>query len=57
MRDWKAMAEAQGIELSDSARERLEGLEKRMLGLRGLIDWMEEPSLVCPMPEGPEDGE
>ncbi len=51
------MAEAQGIELSDSARERLEGLEKRMLGLRGLIDWMEEPSLVCPMPEGPEDGE
>ena len=41
--DWKALAEAQKIELSDLSRERLEALSKTMLGLRGLIDWTEEP--------------
>lgn len=57
MRDWKSLAEAQGVELSDQARERLAALEKRMLGLRGLIDWMEEPSLVFPMHRQPEETE
>jgi hypothetical protein len=57
MRDWKSLAEAQGVELSEQARERLAALEKRMLGLRGLIDWMEEPSLVFPVRREPEDGE
>lgn len=55
MRDWNAMAKAQGIEIDDTTRERLEALEQRLLGLRGLIDWMEEPSLVFPMPAEAED--
>ena len=46
------MAEAQKIELSDTARERLEGLSKTLLGLRGLIDWTEEPAAVFRV-EGP----
>jgi hypothetical protein len=50
--DWKALAEAQKIELSDTGRERLEGLSKTLLGLRGLIDWTEEPAQVFRV-EGP----
>lgn len=41
--DWKALALAQKIDLSDSGRERLEALARTMLGLRGLVDWSEEP--------------
>lgn len=52
--DWKALAEAQKIELSDTGRERLEGLSKTLLGLRGLIDWTEEPAQVFRV-EGPAE--
>lgn len=48
------LAEAQKIELSDTARERLEGLSKTLLGLRGLIDWTEEPVEVFRV-EGPAE--
>ena len=44
--DWNALAAAQKIELSDTQRERLEMLAKTMLGLRGMIDWTEEPSIT-----------
>jgi len=43
--DWKALAAAQKIEISDTQRERLEALAKTMLGLRGMIDWSEEPAI------------
>ena len=44
--DWKAIAAAQKIDLSDSSIERLEGIAKTLLGLRGLVDWTEEPAQV-----------
>jgi hypothetical protein len=43
--DWKALAAAQKIEISDTQRERLEALAKTMLGLRGMIDWTEQPAI------------
>ncbi|HEY3443963.1 MAG: hypothetical protein IPP47_08820 [Bryobacterales bacterium] len=43
--DWKALAAAQKIEIDDKQRERLEALAKTMLGLRGMIDWSEEPAI------------
>ncbi|NWF85801.1 MAG: hypothetical protein HXY18_18440 [Bryobacteraceae bacterium] len=41
--DWQKMAEAQRVELSEQQRQRLEALGRTMAGLRGLIDWTEEP--------------
>lgn len=52
--DWKALAEAQGVELSEGGQARLEALAKTMLGLRGLIDWTEEPVEVFRV-EGPAE--
>lgn len=53
--DWKALAEAQHLDLPDSAIQRLEAISKSLLGLRGLIDWGEEPAPVfqldAPRPE------
>ncbi len=51
--DWKLIAEAQKIELTPAIQNRLEGLTRTMLGLRGLIDWSEEPALgfVADVPE------
>ena len=43
--DWKALAAAQKIEISDTQNERLEALAKTMLGLRGMIDWGEQPAI------------
>ena len=43
--DWKALAAAQKIEINDTQRERLEALAKTMLGLRGMIDWGEQPAI------------
>lgn len=43
--DWKALAAAQKIEINDTQRERLEALAKTMLGLRGMIDWSEQPAI------------
>jgi hypothetical protein len=47
MRDWTAIAAGLKIELGEGAKRTLEGLDKSMLGLRGLIDWQEEPVLQC----------
>jgi hypothetical protein len=44
--DWRKVAEAHNLEISDPQRERLEALSRTMLGLRGLIDWTEEPVQV-----------
>jgi len=44
--DWQKLAEAQKLEISDSQRERLEAIGRTMAGLRGLIDWTEEPITV-----------
>ena len=53
--DWKALAGAQNIELTEQGLQRLEGLSKTLLGLRGLIDWTEEPAQVFRV-EGPVEG-
>lgn len=56
MRDWKAIAAALKINLPEPAFLRLAALEKTLLGLRGLIDWKEEPAILFPgdLPELPE---
>lgn len=54
MRDWTTTAAGLEIELTEKMRKTLEGLDKNMLGLRGLIDWQEEPILHCAVPQ-PED--
>jgi hypothetical protein len=43
--DWRKLAEAQKVEISDETLVRLEALSKAMLGMRGLVDWKEEPAL------------
>jgi hypothetical protein len=53
--DWKALAAAQKIEINDTQKERLEALAKTMLGLRGMIDWTEQPAIsfrVDPIEDG-----
>lgn len=62
MRDWKAIAAALKVDLADTAVARLEALEKTLLGLRGLIDWQEEPAVqfsgdVPALPELQDEGE
>ena len=57
MRDWTAIAAGLQIELGERAIQTLAGLEKSMLGLRGLIDWQEEPVLQCSaLPAEDDDG-
>ena len=57
MRDWTAIAAGLKIELGEGAKRTLEGLDKSMLGLRGLIDWQEEPILHCAVPQPEDDAE
>ena len=47
MRDWTTTAAGLKIEITEKMLKTLEGLDKNMLGLRGLIDWQEEPVLQC----------
>jgi hypothetical protein len=54
MRDWTSTAAGLKIEITEGMQKTLEGLDKNMLGLRGLIDWGEEPILLWAAPE-PED--
>ncbi|GIU79156.1 MAG: hypothetical protein KatS3mg005_2394 [Bryobacteraceae bacterium] len=53
--DWKSIAEAQNVELPEPSLRRLEALSRTMLGLRGMLDWGEEPAEVfrvdLPQPE------
>jgi hypothetical protein len=49
--DWQRIAEAHDVEITGRQRERLESLSRAMLGLRGLIDWTEEPISVFACPE------
>lgn len=53
--DWTALAAAQKVELPETSIERLEALSRAMLGLRGMLDWGEEPAQVfhvdLPQPE------
>ena len=51
MRDWMAISAALKIDLTDTMRLTLEALDKTMLGLRGLIDWQEEPMSTFAVPE------
>ena len=57
MRDWTTTAAGLKIELTEAMQRTLEGLDKNMLGLRGLIDWQEEPILHCAVPLPGEDVE
>jgi hypothetical protein len=61
MRDWENIAKGLELDLSPAARESLVGLEKTLLGLRGLIDWREEPILAfdadTPSDPEPEPGQ
>ncbi len=53
--DWKSIAEGQRVELPEVSLQRLEALSRTMLGLRGMLDWGEEPAEVfrvdLPQPE------
>ncbi len=53
--DWAALAAAQKIELPEASLQRLESLSRTMLGLRGMLDWGEEPAQIfqvdLPQPE------
>lgn len=55
--DWRKVAEAHNIRISDKQCERLTALSRTLLGLRGLIDWTEEPVQSFDMPELPQEGE
>lgn len=57
MRDWTTAAAGLKIEITEGMQKTLEGLDKNMLGLRGLIDWGEEPILLCAAPEPEDDAE
>ena len=57
MRDWTTTAAGLKIEITEKMLKSLEELDKNMLGLRGLIDWQEEPILHCAVPLTEEDGE
>jgi hypothetical protein len=57
MRDWTTTATGLKIEITEKMQKTLEGLDKNMLGLRGLIDWQEEPILNCAAPQPEDDAE
>ena len=57
MRDWTTTAAGLKIEITETMLKTLEGLDKNMLGLRGLIDWQEEPILHCSVPQPEDDAE
>jgi hypothetical protein len=57
MRDWIAIAAGMKIELNDTMRQTLEGLDRALLGLRGLIDWQEEPIATFHIPPPEDDPE
>jgi hypothetical protein len=57
MRDWTTTAAGLKIELTERMLQTLDGLDKNMLGLRGLIDWQEEPILLCTAPLPEDDAE
>lgn len=44
--DWKSLAEAHQVELPEAALERLRDISRTLLGLRGMLDWGEEPAEV-----------
>jgi len=44
--DWKSVADAHRIELPDAALERLKAISRTLLGLRGMLDWGEEPAEI-----------
>lgn len=55
--DWRKIAEAHEVELSEGQIKRLEALSRSLLGLRGLIDWTEEPvqPFQAPLPQQPKE--
>ena len=57
MRDWTTTAAGLKIEITEQMQKTLEGLDRNMLGLRGLIDWQEEPILNCAVPQPEDDAE
>jgi hypothetical protein len=57
MRDWTTTAAGLKVEITESMQKTLEGLDKNMLGLRGLIDWQEEPILNCAVVPSEDEAE
>jgi len=57
MRDWTTTAAGLKVEITESMQRTLEGLDKNMLGLRGLIDWQEEPILNCAVVPSEDEAE
>jgi hypothetical protein len=48
-------AEAQKVELTEASLRRLEALSRTMLGLRGMLDWGEEPAEVFRVEAAPQE--
>jgi len=57
MRDWMTTAAGLKIEITEPMQQTLETLDRNMLGLRGLIDWQEEPIESCIVPPPEDDAE
>ncbi len=54
MADWSKAAEARGIELNETQKQRLEAMEKSITLLAAMIDWKEEPCQVFRVQEDPQ---
>jgi hypothetical protein len=54
MADWTQAAEARGIELNETQRQRLEAMEKTITLLSAMIDWKEEPCQYFRVQEDPQ---
>jgi len=54
MADWTKAAEARGIELNETQKERLDAMEKSVTLLAAMIDWKEDPCQVFRVQEDPQ---
>lgn len=53
--DWNALKEAHGVELPEASLDRLRDISRTLLGLRGMLDWGEEPAEVFRVDANPAE--